>query len=344
MPDLTPRKGHILRIIISDYVATATPVASGAVARTEGLSLSAATVRHEMGELEDSGYILRPHTSAGSVPSNKGYRFFVDSLDPASQAQAGEAAHINSELGHARPDFETWSETAAAALASLLGALAFATPPKAVAAQVKSIELLKLQEMIIMLVVILREASVTRQLITLDRPVTGAELEHARNRLAGAVAGKTAEGIDAVMQAAMDPFDHQVLESTVGVLRQHDANIFGEGTLQGLARLLEQPELAARPDAAHDVAAAVEDSATFSQLASRTASDGTPTVLIGPENPVGTLREFSVLICRYGVPSVAQGLVGIVAPTRLQYQRAIPLVRHTSDALSSLAGQVFGTE
>ncbi len=342
MTQLTERKGRVLRFIVSDYISTASPVASGAVARASGLHISPATARSEMGALEEGGYILRPHISAGGIPSDRGYRHFVDSLDPAATADLDDAGAVQANLALSRHDFVAWADGAASALAALLGSLAFATTPREPAPLVKGIELLKLQEMIIMLVVVLREASVHRELISLDRPVTGQELEHARNRLSETVTGKTAEDLRAAAHAAADPLDQKVLESTAEVLRLRDAEALGERVFQGLRRLLEQPEFAADPVRARNVVATIEDAAAFGGLADQAPGDGSAVTFIGAENKQEALRGVSVVLCRYGVAGEAQGVIGLVGPTRMAYSRALPVIKYAADSLGAIAGRVYG--
>lgn len=341
MADLTARKGQILRIIVSHYVATAMPVPSSAVARSGGIAISSATVRNEMFALEEEGYILRPHTSAGGVPTEKGYRYFVDTLDPAAPVSGYEAATLQAELAGARPDFDAWAEAASSAIASLIGTLAFATAPRTASPTVKSIELLRLQELIVMLVVILQEASVHRELLTLGQPVSDSQLESARNRLSETMAGKRARDVEAALSTAADPLDQQVMESTAGVLRKHEADMLGGPVFQGLSRLLEQRELSTRPEQARNVVSAVEDPGLMPRLAALAPDAGRPTVLIGAEVPRVSLRDFSVIVCRYGVPDEAQGFVGLVAPTRMHYDRAVPLLGLAASSLASLTGRVF---
>ncbi len=341
MAEFSLRTGTILKVIVTGYVSSAAPVASSAVLKTSGLRVSPATVRNEMVGLEGDGYIMRPHISAGGVPSDKGYRYFVDTLDPGSPVQEGAAAHLRTGFQNARHEFEAWAEAAAASLASVLGTLAFATTPRAQSATVKAVELVRLQETIVMLVVVMRETSIHQEIINTGQLITDLELEHTRNRLAEATEGKTAGDIEAAMSLAAGDLEHRALESTAGVLRQHQSETYGERVFQGLSRLLEQPELTSRPGHARKVVAAIEDEGSFAALASRAPGDGTPIVMIGSEVPLEDLRDFSVIVSRYGLPEEAQGVIGLVSPTRMQYDRVLPIVRHTAFALSTMTGQVY---
>ncbi|MEX0761569.1 MAG: heat-inducible transcriptional repressor HrcA [Dehalococcoidia bacterium] len=342
MTTLTNRKSQILSIIVNDYVNTAAPVASGTVVRSHGLTVSSATVRNEMGALEEEGYILRPHISAGGIPSDKGYRYHVQTLGPAQAIAGQDAWFLDTELGSTPEDVDGWADAASSALAALLNTLAFATPPRAESTTVKGIEVFRLQELVVMLVVILQEASIYKQLITLNEAVSESELEATRNRLSEALVGKSVNALEASGPTPAEPLEQQIIASTADILRKHEAQALRSRRMQGLARLFAQPELTSQPHQARNVVTAIEDGEAFAVLAGEASADGAPVVLIGRENRQESLHEFSVVVCRYGVPGQAQGVVGLIAPTRMPYGRAIPVVQYTASALSSLAGRVYG--
>jgi len=147
--------------------------------------------------LEEDGYIHRPHVSAGGVPLDRGYRQFVSSLDPDVELDPVSAALVDKEFGTVQAYVEEWMDSAAALLAGLLSTLAFTTIPRTAPAPVKSVELLQLQEMLVMVIVVLQEASVYKQLIRLDTSVTNSQIEHARNRLSEAIVGVPANSLAA---------------------------------------------------------------------------------------------------------------------------------------------------
>ena len=338
---LTERKSQILRIIVDDYVNTVAPVASGTIARSEGLGVSPATVRNEMVALEEEGFILRPHISAGGVPADKGYRHIVEWLDMGAMPLDEDARAVESELGDATDDVDEWADTASEMLSSLLSTVAFATPLHSRSPSVKSIELLALQEMLVMLVVIMREASVYKQLINTERNFSVAELEKTRNRVNSIVAGKTFRDL-VDSPDAPGRLEGQVMMSTLDVLRRHEANAMRERRTQGVARLLEQPEFREDASLVRMALAAIESDDVLADLATSVSDDGNPAVLIGTENRNENLHEISVVICRYGVEGEAHGLLGVFGPTRMAYRRVIPLVRHAGASLSGMAGRVYG--
>jgi heat-inducible transcriptional repressor len=339
---LTDRKSRILRIIAEDYISTATPVASSAVARAEGLGVSPATVRNEMVALEEEGFILRPHISAGGIPSDKGYRQFVQWLSLGAEPGASDARAVEAGLSDAAEDVDEWADAAAGALAALLDTVAFATPLRSRASSVKSVELLGLQDMLVMMVVIMREAAVYRQLINATRPITSSDLEKSRNRVNSLVSGKSFAELQSLDTRPEDELDRQMVMSTMDVIRRHEAGALKERSLQGLSRLFQQPEFEEDAERARHAVTAIESDDIFADLVTSASSDGIPVTFIGSENRHVPLHEFSVILCDYGVPGEAHGVVGILAPTRVEYQRAIPLIAHTGLSLSGIARRVYG--
>jgi len=247
MPTLTTRKREILKFIVSEHVQTASPVASSAVARSTKLAASPATIRNEMVALEEDGYIHRPHVSAGGVPSDRGYRQFVSSLDPNAGLDAVTAALVDREFSSVKAYVEEWMDSASAVLAGLLNTLAFTTTPRTAPAPVKSVELLRLQEMLVMVIVVLQEASVCKQLISLDTSVTNSEIEHARNRLSEAIVGIPANNLAARAGRVGDGLERMAFDSAVAALRKHSARSSVEKRFSGIRKLFQQPELISDP-------------------------------------------------------------------------------------------------
>src|SRR5688572_5574812 len=166
------RQGAILRIIVGDYVATATPVGSQRIAKEHPLGVSPATIRNDMALLEDEGYILHPYTSAGRIPSDKGYRYYIealmeeDSLPPTAQRQ------IRSQINEREGEVTQWVEFSAELLSQLLQMVSLVTTPKAPVARVRRLELVALQDFLVLLVLVLQEARVLQFLLHSDEVYT----------------------------------------------------------------------------------------------------------------------------------------------------------------------------
>ncbi|MCZ6538500.1 MAG: heat-inducible transcriptional repressor HrcA [Chloroflexi bacterium] len=342
MPTLTIRKREILKFIVSEHVQTASPVASSTVARSTNLSASPATIRNEMVALEEDGYIHRPHVSAGGVPSDRGYRQFVSSLDPEAELDPVSAALVDREFGTVQDYVEEWMDSASTLLAGLLSTLAFTTTPRTAPAPVKSVDLLRLQEMLIMVIVVLQEASVYKQLISLDSSVTNSEIEHARNRLSEAIVGVPANSLAARAGHVGDGLERRAFDSAVAALRKHSARSSVEKRFSGISKLFQQPEMIADPAMALGATWLIEDSYATDAFESALNSDGNVNVVIGKENSEESLKNFSIVFCRYGTADTAEGMIGVMAPTRMRYGTAIPAVRYLANHLNQMTMTVYG--
>ena len=342
MPALTTRKREILKFIVSEHVQTASPVASSAIARSTNLRASPATIRNEMAALEEAGYIHRPHVSAGGVPSDRGYRQFVSSLDPDAELDPVSAALVDREFGTVEAYVEEWMDSASAVLAGLLSTLAFTTTPRTAPAPVKSVELLRLQEMLVMVIVVLQEASVYKQLITLDTSVTNSEIEHARNRLSEAIVGVPADSLAARAGRVGDGLERRAFDSAAEALRKHSTRSKVEKRFSGISKLFQQPEMIADPTMARGATWLIEDSYATAAFENAFNSDGNVNVVIGKENSEESLKNFSIVFCRYGTPETAEGTIGVMAPTRMRYGTAIPAVRYLANRLDQMTMTVYG--
>ena len=339
---LTERKSQILKIIANDYISTAQPVASSVVARSHGLGVSSATVRNEMVALEEEGYIHRPHISSGGVPSDKGYRQLVQWLDDSLHVGADDAKRVAAGLSESTDDVDEWANAAAGILAALLDTVAFATPLRSQTSSIKGIELLELQEMLVMMVVVMQEAVVYRQLIRTSHSVTSSDLEHTRNKVNSLVAGKSLMSLRNRTPEPDSEFDRRVVQSAVDVARRHETQRLKSRKLQGLSRLFRQPEFTEDGERAQMAITAIESDEVFEGLASAVSPGNNTVTFIGSENTHDSLKQFSVVVCDYGVGGEASGVLGILAPTRLAYGRAIPLVSYTGTSLSGIINRVYG--
>ena len=169
---LPERTSTILTFIVDDYISTAAPVSSNAVANSGCFNVSSATIRNEMGVLIDEGYLLRPHPSSGAIPSEKGYRHFVGELGNSSPPPDNIVTLLQHQMDVAPDDIDAWVQITASVIADLIGALAFITAPRAKTPNVKQIELLRLHDMLVMFVLVLQEARVYRQVIELEREIS----------------------------------------------------------------------------------------------------------------------------------------------------------------------------
>jgi heat-inducible transcriptional repressor len=343
MTTLSPRRGSILKLIVDGYIATGEPVASSMVAADLKVSVSPATVRNEMVSLEDDGYITRPHTSAGGIPADKGYRFIVEDLIAGyKEPDAQDFAAIQAALEKRRRDMEEWADAAASIVAGLLKTLAFASAPRADASRIKQLELLQMQDLTAMLVLILHETTVVKQLIPLESPTTQDELFEVRNRVHKAVTGRTADEIALQIGTgnSVPGLESVILDSTVSALRERDQSRVSGYNIEGLGRLLGTPELS-QDNYGAELTEVLDSEDALYELSEGAPSDGSAVVYIGAEIPRVEFNRCSVIIARYGVPSEASGVVGLIGPTRLSYKRAVPVVEAAATLLGDLVTESY---
>ena len=186
---LKDRTGTILKVLVNEFITTATPVASEDIARVSPLKVSSATIRNEMAELEGDGYIRRPHISAGGVPSDKGYRYYVESLEELVELPREMQTRIRDQFSHAHRGIETWVQTAVASLSTMVGNMAIVTFPRATSARLKYIDIVYLQEFLALIIIVLQEARLTQHILPLEGPATQGELTEAANKLNDCLSG-----------------------------------------------------------------------------------------------------------------------------------------------------------
>ena len=338
---LTERQELILKIIVADYTRTATPIASDAVARSQGLSVSSATVRNDVAVLKEQGYLANPHTSAGSVPLDKAYRFFVESIEPVTDSaipqNARDRAHVR--LQNILQNLDEWANVSAAVLAGLVGNMAIATFPKSRETRVRYLDLVPMQDLLVMLIVVLEQARLHRQLIRLPQPMDAYELEESTARLRSYLMGHNQREI-ASQQLPLTPLEEELVEATVTVLQEEEKAAYHDHYVDGMRNLLSQPEFAEN-ERARSIVEGVEDGSLAQTILSETPEGGVVRVIIGHEHPDDALSPLSVVVCQYGLPHRAVGALGVVGPTRMEYIRTIAGVRFLSSAMSELLESVY---
>lgn len=338
-PMLSGRESTILKLLVDEYVQTATPVASDGIARSPALRVSPATVRSAMSQLTEEGYISRPHISAGGVPSDLGYRHYVESLEPPPSLPARLRQRVDRWLGQGAPDAEAWTRRCAAALSQLTANLAIVTQPRAAAPRLKRLQLVFLHECIALLVIVLGETRLLKRTLPLADPVSQQRLDQAAERLNRALSGLNRQQI---MQRTMDldGLERRVRQDSLELMQEAEQSDRPEHRVEGLGRLLHQPEFAAG-ERARQLVQTVEDGALLARALSA-ARQPWPQVYIGSENRQEALRGFGVIVCRYGTPDGVGGAICVVGPTRMGYATAIAGTRHLAAVMGRMAGALEG--
>lgn len=327
------RKGNILKAIVAEYIATATPVASEYIARKYSLAVSPATIRNEMARLEKEGYITRPHTSAGAVPSDKGYRYYVESLIEEAKLPEVEELTLRHLFQQVEQEFEEWVRLAVGVLAQRVRNVVLITFPRAAECRLRHLDLVALQEFLALLILVLEEARLKRHLLTFGQAVSQEELTLIANKLNTFYRGLTWEQIYD-QEIALSPVEEQVTEAVLQLMQNEDRQQ-EDFYLDGVRYLLSQPEFAKSEKMAKVIEILEEKSGIRAVLDSLRVSQGVR-VSIGAENKEEALRECSLVLSSYGIPRGATGAIGVMGPTRMDYRRTIPSVRFLSSLMSEL--------
>ena len=336
MPELSERQRNLLLIIIRDYIDSAQPVGSKRLVEHYHLDLSSATIRNEMAVLTELGYLRQPHTSAGRVPTEEGYRFFVSQM--MNQAELPKAVQhtISHQFNQARADVDQWMHLAASVLAHQSQGASVVTAPRADSARFQHVELISTQGRQVLMVLVLVGGEVSQQLLTLAEPVTQERLSQTASHLNGLLAGRAANEIESA-SARFDALDQDILFLIIQELHRTAQSLSGEVYIDGLTNVLSEPEFA-ESDEARRALRLFEERSSLQDLLSRTITNsavGGLQVLIGGEGGWEELRQCSMVLARYGVPGLATGTLGVLGPMRMSYARTIPTVRYVAGLLSS---------
>jgi heat-inducible transcriptional repressor len=338
MPELTERQRTILVLLIRDYIETAQPVGSKRLVERFHLDLSPATVRNEMSALTEMGYLRQPHTSAGRVPAEEGYRVFVGQLLQKAELPASVQNTISHQFFQARPDVEQWMTLAASILAHQSQGVSLVTAPHAETIRFKHIELISTQGRQVLMVIVMEGGEVDQQILTLAEPVNQERLSQAAAHLNILLAGLSVEAI-AVLSSRTDALEQDIITLLVQDMKRTSESASGEIYTDGLTNVLSEPEFAESSDDARWAMRLFEERSTLQDLlvrASTNSSVGGLQVLIGGEGGWEELRQCSMVIARYGAPGLATGTLGVLGPMRMSYARTIPTVRYVAGLLSNL--------
>jgi heat-inducible transcriptional repressor len=342
MNDLTERQRLILALVVRDYTETAEPVGSKRLVEHYRLDLSSATVRNEMAALTEMGYLRQPHTSAGRVPTEDGYRYFVTHIVYTSDLPEPARDTITHQFYQARQDIEQWMPLAASILAHQSRAASLITAPHAQRARFKHLELISTQGRQILMVMVMSGGEVSQQLLTLAEPVAQEQLSLAADRLNGICQNRTTEEITALPPRS-DSLEKDILTLILQDMTRDEQRVSGEIYLDGLSNVLSEPEFLESDDARRAVRL-FEERSLLQDLLARTMNNGNVggvQVLIGGEGKWEELKQCSVVLARYGIPGITTGTLGVFGPMRMPYARTIPTVRFMADLLSGLVSETM---
>jgi heat-inducible transcriptional repressor len=339
---LNAREREILRDVIYTFIFAGEPVSSRAVAKQERHGLSSASIRNIMADLEEQGYLRQPHTSAGRVPTPAGYHFYIDSLMRQRALPAKERRYIDSHLeaaGH--------SEERITAASQLLSALSHQVGvvliPALADTVLKTVEFMPVSERRVLCVVVSSTGFIDSKLVEIDEPVPREELVRAGNYLTESFGGQTLREIRDRLLVAMEDARVQVdrlLSLSIALARKSLSDGAPELVVDGAAELLTQPELADL-GRVRRLFETFHDKARLVRLLNQCLAGGGVRAWIGEDSEITEALDFSLVAAPYRSGDRVLGSLGILGPSRMEYEKVIPLVEYLADTLSEALARTF---
>lgn len=338
MIDLTERQKYLLNLLVHEHIRTAAPVASQHLVEHYHLDMSSATVRNELVALTNMGYLRQPHTSAGRVPSEDGYRYFVGRLLQETELPDATRRTIVHQFYQMHNDIDQWMRLTASVLAHQSRGASLVTAPHTENARMKHMELIATRGRQVLMVLVMLGGELHQRIITLDEPVPQEILSELANRLTHRFSNREVAFIQAQTVEVSSSLERAVVTVMIDEIAQANAEAHGEVYLDGLTNVLAEPEFADSEDARRALRV-LEERSVLQELMSHSITSnnlGGVQVVIGGEGTFDELRHFSIVLARYGMPGLVTGTLGVVGPVRMSYGRTISTVRFLAGLLSDL--------
>jgi heat-inducible transcriptional repressor len=341
VPKLTERQEFLLGLIVREYVETVQPVGSKTLVDRYRLNFSSATTRNDMQSLTEEGYLRQPHTSAGRVPTEDGYRYFVQRLLGETDLPAAVKRTISHQFFQARGDVDQWMRLAAAILARHSSAASLVTAPVADRAVFRQLQLISIKGQQVLLVLVLKGGRVHQQFLSLEDPLSQDDLSQLAGRLNERFAGAGVQTLERSLEEIAPPA-REILAVVVELMHRADFVATAETVHDGLTNVLKTPEFS-DPDLVSRTLRLLEEQSLLGEFLSRALGSevGGVQVVIGGEGDWEDLRDCSMVIARYGAPGLATGALGVIGPMRMAYGRTISAVRYVSALMSDLVSQTL---
>jgi len=338
MDNLSERSKHILEAIIEEYIRTAEPVGSRAISRRHGLTLSPATIRNVMADLEDLDFLASPHTSAGRIPTDKAFRFYVDSLLTVGTIDRDQEELIQRQYSLYGKDVgEIFKETSRI-LSSLSHYMGIVVTPRFTTTMFRHIEFIKLGGRRILAILVSKSGIVQNKIIEADEDLRSEDMVRMSNYLNNLLKGLSIAELRSRILREMQDEKVRYDEMLAKALKLSEQTLDENGTevfIEGRVNILEQPEFA-DVGKMREVFRAFEEKGQLISLLDRCMESEGVHIFIGAENYMHHLESMSVITAPYMSGKETVGVLGVIGPTRMGYDRVIPIVDYTAKVLSKL--------
>ncbi len=342
MADLDPRKQAILKSVVFEYVSTAEPIGSELLTQKYELGVKAATVRNELADLAELGYLEQPHTSAGRIPSDTGYRYYVDRLIVTREPESLTRQKVKGASEEGEALYSMLRETTRA-LSRLTHLLTVATIIRDANVAIRSIILSAIGPHQALLVMVLTNGQVENRMIEAPPGLTLQDLGRANELISQSTAGKSLRWLskNKAPGASGSPALEKLINTVWGTLRSVSKELTRSSiTTEGEEFLFAQPEFQRDASALTEILEALKEGDVLLDVLSGAGEPGS--VTIGRENRQERLRQFSVVRQSFYVGESEAGAIALIGPTRMQYETSIPLVNFAAQALSDALTRFFG--
>jgi heat-inducible transcriptional repressor len=320
------RKQSILRAVVNEFTASAIPVGSQALQSRYFVNLSSATIRGELAELADLGYLAQPHTSAGRVPTDSGYRYFVDFLMDLETVPEQVGAFIDSELRQAPADVQGMVEKVAMTLAAVTQNASVASAPQGSQGRIKHVDLVSLEPNEVLLIILLEGNLLRQQVVGVTGEATQAELTKLALQLNTTLAGRASEEVRRGYDSVELGLEKEILGRIVAVLDLYEKGSESLVVHDGVRNLLRQPEFA-ESSRLHQVLEVLEETRYLTVLLRQLIGESDLQIVIGSENASSQLQGCTVVLTSYGPSNRLKGVLGVIGPTRMAYSQTVARLR-----------------
>ncbi len=316
------RKQSILRAVVKEFTTSAVPVGSQALQSRYFVNLSSATIRSELAELADLGYLTQPHTSAGRVPTDSGYRYFVDFLMDVEKIPEQVGSFIDNELRQAPSDVQGMVEKVAMTVAAVTQNASVASAPQGSQARIKHLDLVSLEPTEVLLILLLEGNLLRQQVVTVTQEASQADLTQLAAKLNSTFAGRGGEEARHHYDSAALGLEKEILGRVVTVLDLYEKGSESLVVHDGVRNLLRQPEFA-ESSRLQQVLEVLEETRYLTVLLRQLIGESDLQIVIGSENSSSQLQGCAVILTTYGPSNRLKGVLGVIGPTRMAYSQTV---------------------
>lgn len=319
---MEPRKRAILKAVVHEFTESAIPVGSQALVSRYFLNLSSATIRNELSNLGDLGYLIQPHTSSGRMPTDQGYRYFVDFLMDSESVAAPVRDYITEQIRSAPADGQAFVEKVAMVVATVTQNASVVTAPHGPRARLKHLDLVSLEPDAVLMILLMEGNLLRQQVFELSRPMVQEGLTKLANQILSELSGQDREAIAERIKTLPAGPEREVLQRIHDLLDQFEQGAETLVVHDGVRNLLKQPEFS-DANRLQEVLEILEESRQLSALLRELIGESDLQVVIGSENGTEQLRSCTVALTTYGPSGRLKGTLGVVGPTRMQYAQIV---------------------